>query len=274
MVLFVVLLNLTELLNNKKLNIKLFIVSIFLALSTLINVIAPGYRLRKEDEIQISLSEGFKLAFKGIFQNEIPNILGNPIFLFFCIIAIYCGLKYTSKLRMNGIRLILALILAITMMVLSCFPVYMGYAYDTFERIPNRCVFTIDFVSYASILLLLFVFGIYLKQWSGITITQKTNAIVVLLLTLVFITHYSEIFLGNARYDLDDQVKHNNINYYRSRVYEVMNMMKNSPDEDVIVPSLPDAPPAILNFEIAGDPTVWSNEAMAAYYHKNSVCAQ
>lgn len=274
MVLFVVLLNLTELLKNKKLNIKLFIVSIFLALSTLINVIAPGYRLRKEDEIQISLSEGFKLAFKGIFQNEIPNILGNPIFLFFCIIAIYCGLKYTSKLRMNGIRLILALILAITMMVLSCFPVYMGYAYDTFERIPNRCVFTIDFVSYASILLLLFVFGIYLKQWSGITITQKTNAIVVLLLTLVFITHYSEIFLGNARYDLDDQVKHNNINYYRSRVYEVMDMMKNSPDEDVIVPSLPDAPPAILNFEIAGDPTVWSNEAMAAYYHKNSVCAQ
>ena len=135
-------------------------------------------------------------------------------------------------------------------------------------------MFTIDFTTYASILLLLFAFGMYLQQWGEISVSKKLNVLVVALLTLLVITHYDNIFLGNARYNLDDQVKHNNINYYRMRVQETMDMIKNSPDPDVIVPLLPDAPPAFMSFEIANDPTVWINEAMAAYYHKNSVCAQ
>lgn len=274
MVLVVVLLNITELVRQKRINNSLFIVSLFLAISTLINVIAPGYRLRKEDEVQISIHDAFKLSFEGIFHNEIPNILKNPGFIIFCIVAIYCGIRFKSKLKMNGLRLLLSCFLTIIMMVLSCFPVYLGYAYDSFDKIQNRCIFTIDFVSYTSILLLAFSLGIYIRQWSGIVATRKLNASVLLILTFLTVTHYTDIFTTNARYDLIDQTNHNNINYYRGRVYEIMDMIKNSPESDVVVPFPPEAPPAILSFEIANDPTVWINEAMAAYYHKNSVTAQ
>ena len=160
------------------------------------------------------------------------------------------------------------------MMVLSSLPVFMGYAYDSFEKVPNRCLFTIDFTSYATILLLAFTFGMYLQQWGNVEITRKINVAVILVLTLFVIMYYKDIFLVNARYDIIDQTNHNNINYYRTRVQETVDMIRNSPEADVVVPFLPDAPPAILSFEIANDPTVWINEAMAAYFHKNSVVAQ
>ncbi len=274
MVLFVVIINLAELVKRKKLHYKLLISSVLLAISTLINVIAPGYRLRDEDEVQISLSDAFNHAMNGTFHDEIPKIFDNPIFIIFCIVAVYCGIRYTTTLSMNGIKFLCGVVLTIAMVILSSLPVFMGYAYDNFEMIPNRCIFTIDFTAYAAILLLFLSLGIYLKQWSGISVSRNLNAMIILLLTYIIITHFSGIFLDNARYNIIDQTNHNNINYYRGRVFEIMDIMRNSPESDVVVPFPPEAPPAINNFEIANDPTVWINEAMAAYYHKNSITAQ
>lgn len=271
MVLFVILLNLAELLKNKKINIKLFIPSVVLAIFTFINVIAPGYRLRKEDEIQISAYDAFKSALSGTFHDELPNILSNPIFILFCIVAVYCGIRYKAKLRINGIRFLLSVLISIAMIVLSSFPVYMGYAYDSFEKIPNRCIFTIDFTSYTSILLLMFLLGIYLQQWSGIVVTKEFNAMVIFALSLIVITNYSGLILGNARYDMLDQINHNNINYYHTRVQETLDSIRTSPEQDVVVQLLPEAPSAILPFDISNDPTVWVNEDIASYFYKNSV---
>ena len=81
MVLFVVIINLAELVKRKKLHYKLLISSVLLAISTLINVIAPGYRLRDEDEVQISLSDAFNHAMNGTFHDEIPKIFDNPVLL-------------------------------------------------------------------------------------------------------------------------------------------------------------------------------------------------
>ncbi len=271
MVLFVVLLNLTELIRHKKINIRLLIVSVLLAISTLINIIAPGYQLRRVDEVKISATEAFKLAMNGTFHNEIPNILKNPSFLIFCIAAVYCGIRFRGRLKINGIRLLLSFALTIIMMILSCFPVYLGYAYDSFDKIQNRCIFTIDFFSYTSIILLAFAFGIYLQQWSEITVSKKLNVAVIMVLSLLVVTNYTNIFLSNARYDLIDQTNHNNINYYRMRVQETIDMIKNSPDADVVVPLLPDVPSTINPFNLSDDPTIWINEAVAQYYYKNSV---
>ena len=271
MVLFVVLLNLSELLKNKKINIQLLIVSILLAISTFIGVIAPGYRARKEKEIQLSIFDTLKINMSGTFYDELPKILSNPIFIAFCIVAVYCGIQYAGKMKINGMKLLGSILLTITMIFLSSLPVIMGYAYDSFSKIQNRCIFTIDFTSYASILLLAFIFGIYLQQWSGITISAKSHAAVIIILAFTVINHYSGIFMGNARYDIIDQTTHNNINYYHMRVEEVLDMIKNSPDQDVVVPSLPDAPSAIMGFDISSDPELWTNESIATYYYKNSV---
>ena len=85
------------------------------------------------------------------------------------------------------------------------------------------------------------------------------------------ITHYGSLFLDNARYDIVDELKHNNINYYCTRIHETLDTIKYSTESDVVVQLLPEAPPAVLSFEIANDSTIWINEAIAAYYHKNSV---
>ena len=261
-----------EKLSGKRLNINILIIFIASFVSTLLNAIAPGYRIRQgiesSDKATLTDAIGYTLDV-AISYTKWLFISKNYILILFTFIL--CGAFISWKAIQNKKAYVITSLLGIAIPFITIFPVVYGYSA---AWLPNRCVFitifTVDLV-FGNLAFILGSFGV--AKLNDLKVNKVVYATVFALVFAVLAitnsyppTEYTVAKINKQLYDRGYQE-------YYAYIRETFDELKNHQGEavELSAPSNPDEMRNFYTFFLTDDPDNKINKGVAWAYGLKSV---
>lgn len=269
---FMLILNLDQIRRHKKIVPAYAIPSIMAVIGYAIHVFAPGNFVR-HDSLDSTGLHPFSALHYSIYTavEEMASAFHNPYLLIGLVIMLFLGIKSSKDLMINGFKFTFSLVISFIMMVSTCFTVLLGYSATGIEALPVRCLFVFDFVTYTCLVVCSFACGVYIKRWSGLSVSPDLKVITAGVIVIIAATSASKMFSGASWKNMLSDIAHGKISNYNRAVNEILDTIENSDGGDVVIDSLPECPDTFNPFFITSDPNDWYNTAVADYYGVNSV---
>lgn len=265
--LFVILLGTISEKENNKPSVCVFAVALF---GAMLNAFAPGNFARHElfDDRRINVMKVLCYSVKIAFD-EFEWLVRDTTFLVFVILAFWIGI--VVKRKIEKAKMFIAIVAFIFLPVVTVFPVVMGYSAEVLEALPNRCLFPLDVSLIASLIGLSIIAGSQLMAYQ--LIPERRTIGYVSIVAILMIT----CIKGNKLREYTPNVITRNfhagvIQAYASGWKDIFDNIANSKDSDVVIEWVPEYAPGCSYTYLEADAANWVNEAVAAYFDKNSVC--
>ncbi|MCR5773018.1 MAG: DUF6056 family protein [Butyrivibrio sp.] len=269
---FMLILNLDQIRRHKKIVPAYAIPSIMAVIGYAIHVFAPGNFVR-HDSLDSTGLHPFAALRSSIYTaaDELTAAFKNPYLLIGLIIMLFLGIKSAKEIKINGYKFTFTLVISFMMMVATCFTVLLGYSASGIEALPVRCMFVFDFVTYTCLVVCAFACGVYIKRWSGLSVSPDLKVVTAAVIVIIAFTNAGTMFQDASWKNMLSDIAHGQISDYNKSVNEILDTIENSEEADVVIDTLPECPDTFNPFFITSDPYDWYNTAVADYYGKNSV---
>lgn len=269
---FMLILNLDQIRRHKKIVPAYAVPSIMAVIGYAIHVFAPGNFVR-HDSLDSTGLHPFSAIHYSIYTaaDELTAAFQNPYLLIGLIIMLFLGIKSAKEIKINGYKFTLTLVISFMMMVATCFTVLLGYSASGIEALPVRCMFVFDFVTYTCLIVCAFACGVYIKRWSGLSVSPDLKVVTAAVIVFIAFTNAGTMFQDASWKNMLSDIAHGQISDYNKSVNEILDTIENSEEADVVIDTLPECPDTFNPFFITSDPYDWYNTAVADYYGKNSV---
>ncbi len=269
---FMLILNLDQIRRHKKIVPAYAVPSIMAVIGYAIHVFAPGNFVR-HDSLDSTGLHPFSAIHYSIYTaaDELMAAFHNPYLLIGLIIMLFLGIKSAKEIKINGYKFTLTLVISFMMMVATCFTVLLGYSASGIEALPVRCMFVFDFVTYTCLVVCAFACGVYIKRWSGLSVSPDLKVVTAAVIVFIAFTNAGTMIQDASWKNMLSDIAHGQISDYNKSVNEILDTIENSEEADVVIDTLPECPDTFNPFFITSDPYDWYNTAVADYYGKNSV---
>lgn len=269
---FMLILNLDQIRRHKRIVPAYAIPSIMAVIGYAIHVFAPGNFVR-HDTLDSTGLHPLSAIHYSIYTtaDELSAAFHNPYLLIGLVIMLFLGIKSSKDLKISGYKFTFTLIISFIMMVSTCFTVLLGYSATGIEALPVRCLFVFDFVTYTCLVVCAFACGVYIKRWSGLSVSPDLKVATAAVIVAIAFTHASVMFSDASWKNMLSDIAHGKISDYNKSVNEILDTIENSTEADVVIDTLPECPESFNPFFITSDPYDWYNTAVSDYYGKNSV---
>lgn len=269
---FMLILNIDQIRRHKKIVPAYAAPSIMAVIGYAIHVFAPGNFVR-HDSLDSTGIHPFSAIHYSIYTaaDELMAAFHNPYLLIGLIIMLFLGIKSAKEIKINGYKFTLTLVISFMMMVATCFTVLLGYSASGIEALPVRCMFVFDFVTYTCLVVCAFACGVYIKRWSGLSVSPDLKVVTAAVIVFIAFTNAGTMIQDASWKNMLSDIAHGQISDYNKSVNEILDTIENSEEADVVIDTLPECPDTFNPFFITSDPYDWYNTAVADYYGKNSV---
>ena len=265
-------LNLDQIRRHKRIVPAYAIPSIMAVIGYAIHVFAPGNFVR-HDTLDSTGLHPLPALHYSIYTtaDELRAAFHNPYLLIGLVIMLFLGIKSAKELKISGFKFTFTLLISFITMVSTCFTVLLGYSATGIEALPVRCLFVFDFVTYTCLVICAFTCGVYIKRWSGLSVSPDLKVATAAVIVIIAFTSSSKMFSDASWKNMLSDIAHGQISDYNKSVNEILDTIENSPEADVVIDTLPECPDTFNPFFITSDPYDWYNTAVSDYYGKNSV---
>lgn len=269
---FMLILNIDQIRRHKKIVPAYAAPSIMAVIGYAIHVFAPGNFVR-HDSLDSTGIHPFSAIHYSIYTaaDELMAAFHNPYLLIGLMIMLFLGIKSAKEIKINGYKCTLTLVISFMMMVATCFTVLLGYSASGIEALPVRCMFVFDFVTYTCLVVCAFACGVYIKRWSGLSVSPDLKVVTAAVIVFIAFTNAGTMIQDASWKNMLSDIAHGQISDYNKSVNEILDTIENSEEADVVIDTLPECPDTFNPFFITSDPYDWYNTAVADYYGKNSV---
>lgn len=248
---------------------KTYIPFVFMIVSTLVALFAPGNFVRRNaiDSTGFHFAEAFSDTMAP-FDLGLMYLFKNPFFILLMIAMLLYGYQLVTKFKFTFAIPAWPFGVAIAFLFVQYYIVVLG---NSDSNIPNRMTFIFNFFA-------IMLFGasvIYLGAWLRTKINMELQKRDIMMLALVGLLFIHTTIVINDRYmtlpwkytvesiDIIKVTRRKNIELYKA--------IEESPDEDVVIyyERIPDI--ILKKIGLTNDPTYWVNESVADYFGKDSV---
>lgn len=246
-----------------------------IVISTIVNLAAPGHRVRKNDYDEISLFQGIICTLKCVLR-ELKRLCTDTFYPYiFLALFIVLFIVIREKKKNFELNPLVVGIAGLCCIVGSSFPVCYGYGS---AKMAPRGLETLDlmYVLWSMLFICSLVNWLMLK---GIVLKNEMllviSVIAMLILSSETLTHVSIADIPSVQCTLrlaDGSIKDYS-DYWRGKLHEV----ENSSDSDVVLyvdDYYLDEEMLIDRVMFMEDPTNWANNAAAIYYGHKSIRVQ
>lgn len=240
----------------------------------LINAAAPGNYVRHAiiDDTGLHFGTAMIASVLEVFRC-LENLILNTPFSLIVLAALIAGAGIGSNNEWNewkksGKLAVVAAICAVAPFVV-CFPVCLGYNGGTY--FPNRCEFVeISVLVISLVNLAIIAGGGYL---ASLAVKRKRE---ILTITAIFIIVMPNVnpswkITQSMPYLMWKDLSYGRYKEYYNDVKAMYEFIDNDTNDNVFLPEMPKAIEHFSSVAISEDMSNWINNAIAAYYHKNSL---
>ncbi len=267
---FMLLLVVVPLLFEKKLKKRLSIVFCTYFVFALFATLAPGnFRRRANVSAAFSPIKAFFLTAKKYFygaESLFKDTGFIVIFLIFVVLGIIIGKAIAEK---DYKRYACASVLAFLVPFITLFPIILGYGGYTY--FPNRCYFLMNITLTLVFVNLAFLLGFLINRYVGSAENAKAVVCVIASLAVVCFLVNGNRAEENLAIIQINNLANGSVKRYYNDCNNLLEEIKNSPEEDVVVERLPDAVPHYADFFLSQDEQYWVNVDVAIISNKKSV---
>jgi hypothetical protein len=274
--LFLLMINISEIVKLRKINWWYGAPSLVTAAGFIVHITAPGNFVRSEVSGAGGSAGGMDIAgaLTGsvyAVATEVLSAFWNPYFFITLIVIFLLGLRSLGMLKVSTGNMIFSLAAGFVFEISAIVTVFTGAGGRMLEDVANRCLYVYDFVTFCVLSFLAYEFGVFLKDRAGQAFLRYIAFAGAALIAAVTVLRMSDMIYGAAWKAMISDLAYNDIQNYNKQVEEVLSMIEESGEEDVVIDELPECPDTFNPFIITNDPDDWLNTAVAGYYNKKSV---
>ena len=188
------------------------------------------------------------------------------VFLFFAILGIAIG---KTVIEENLKRYACASALALLVPYVTLFPIILGYG--GYVYFPNRCYFLMNITLTLVLSNLAIVIGCFIRKYLATEESVRTVYILLASLAVVCFLVNGNRAEENLAVIQINNLANGSVKRYYNECNALLEEVKNSPEEDVVIERLPDAVPHYAGFFLSQDETYWVNVDVAILSNKKSV---
>lgn len=256
-----------EYIRTKKINKRFVIVFTLSLIGALTTALAPGNFARKQGiGGDLEIIRAIFLSIK-ISANEIIMYSENTTFMAFVILSFLLGC-YTKRKIKDSITAFSILGLILTP-IITLFPVALGYG--TINSLPTRCLFILDASVIACSIGISFLLGnkLFTNNLLPDFITVRHVACIAVLLIITLggnkLTNYTPIAITA-------NLKNGRIQKYESDWRSIFDQLEHTDEKNITIVGVPKQVAGCIAPGMIDDPEWWTNQYIATYFGKESVC--
>ncbi|WP_026507071.1 DUF6056 family protein [Butyrivibrio sp. MC2013] len=300
--LFMLIVNIIEIIKLRKINIWYGIPSLLTAAGYLVHLTAPGNFVRRdsmgaEGSMLGAVAASVTSSFEEILRNlRNPYLLLSLIFIFYLGLAKSRAFDHGSKaltaadrsdasnspIYMSLGRFLINLALSFLIEMSAVVTVFMGKGTYGLDTLAPRGLYVYDFVTIIVLHYIVFILGVFCtdsgafdKVFLGAGPDKKAGTkpglCLALIAGVICIAFGSRLIENAAWKEITSDLVYGHIQEYNRETNALMEEIKSSKEEDLVIDKLPDCPDSFYPFMITADPDDWLNIAVAGYYGKSSI---
>lgn len=251
-------------------HVEYIVLFLFSLIITLINLLAPG---------NFSRHDGMGQHGKGVVKatyysiqlicKEFEFYFKETTFIVFFLIAVILGLLSVRKISTS--KFVFGIFISMTLSFVSVFPVVLGYNYDYAKNyFPPRVQFIFDFMFIISVI----IFGYMLGMFVYTLVDGFNLSIVALLLCMLGFFYALTVQKPDEDYipfKVAESIVTGDLKDCADRITNAYKAVEESTESDVAVLYPEEAIEWFSVVTLSDSPSDWFNQALSAYYGKNSV---
>ena len=232
--------------------------------------VAPGnFRRRGAVEASFSVIKAIFLTSKKYFYG-VESLFKDTGFIVICLIFVVIGILLGRNIEKEKIkRYTVASLLALVIPFATLFPIILGYGGYTY--FPNRCYFLMNLSLTLVLLNISILIGCIISNHLEGEDTYKVVLISMATIAMACLLTNPKRMEENVGVIQINNLANGRIKAYYNECNDLLEYIKNCPEEDVVIEHMPDYVPHYVDFYLSQDETYWINVDIATLSGKNTV---